>query len=68
MVINLAALAAGLNSEPQNIEYRISNVEGWDRIAKIFLNQTEYNHSMFDVGRSMFNVHQFLIRLNRPFF
>ena len=31
MVINLAALAAGLNSEPQNIEYRISNVEGWDR-------------------------------------
>ena len=28
----------------------------------LFLNQTEYIHSMFDVGRSMFDVHQFLFR------
>src|SRR5210317_1635345 len=46
-------------SEPQNIEYRISNDEGWNRFAKSFLNQTEYIHSTFDVGRSMFDVHQF---------
>jgi hypothetical protein len=30
--------------------------------------QTQYIHSTFDVGRSMFDVHQFLFRLNWPFF
>jgi hypothetical protein len=30
--------------------------------------QTEYIHSTFDVGRSMFDVHQFLFRSDRPFF
>jgi hypothetical protein len=54
-------LAAGRNSEPQNIE-------GWKRFAKSFLKQTEYIHSTFDVGRSMFGVHQFLFRFDRPFF
>jgi hypothetical protein len=47
---------------------RISNFEGWKRFAKSFLKQTEYIHSTFDVGRSMFDVHQFLFRLDRPFF
>jgi hypothetical protein len=28
--------------------------------------QTEYIHSTFDVGRSMFDVHQFLFRSNWP--
>ncbi len=28
--------------------------EGWKRFAKSFLIQTEYIHSTFDVGRSMF--------------
>jgi hypothetical protein len=54
-------LAAGRNSEPQNIE-------GWKRFAKSFLKQTEYIHSTFDVGRSMFGVHQFLFRFDWPFF
>jgi len=58
-MINLAALAAGLNREPQNIE-------GWNCFAKSFLKQTEFIHSTFDVGRSMFDVHQFLFRLNLP--
>jgi hypothetical protein len=30
------------------------------RVAKSFLKQTEYIHSTFDVGRSMFDVHEFL--------
>ena len=38
------------------------------RVAKSFLKQTEYIYSTFDVGRSMFDVHQFLFRLDRPFF
>jgi hypothetical protein len=45
------------NIEPQN-------VEGWKRFAKSFLKQTEYIYSTFDVGRSMFDVHQFLFRLD----
>ena len=55
-------------SEPQNIECRISNDEGWNRFAQSFLKQTEYIHSTFDVGRSMFDVHQFLFRLDWPLF
>jgi hypothetical protein len=43
--------------------HRISNFEGWKRFAKSFLKQTEYIHSTFDVGRSMFDVHQFLFDL-----
>jgi hypothetical protein len=31
--------------------------EGWNRFAKSFLKQTEYIYSMFDVGRSKFDVH-----------
>jgi hypothetical protein len=34
----------------------------------LFLKQTEYIHSTFDVGRSMFDVHQFLFRFDQPFF
>ena len=30
--------------------------------------QTEYIHSTFDVGRSMFDVHQFLFRSDWPLF
>ena len=44
----------------------MTNDEGWNRFAKSFLKQTEYIHSTFDVGRSMFDVHQFLFRLDWP--
>jgi hypothetical protein len=45
-----------LKSEPQNIECRMSNVEGWIRFAQSFkIDRIPY--SMFDVGRSMFDVH-----------
>jgi hypothetical protein len=37
----------------------MSNVEGWNRLAHSFLKWTEIIPSPFDVGRSMFNVHQF---------
>jgi len=33
-----------------------------------FLKQTEFIHSMFDVGRSMFDVHQFNFRFDWPLF
>jgi len=39
-----------------------------ESLREIFLKQTEYIHSTFDVGRSMFDVHQFFFRLDRPFF
>jgi len=32
----------------------------------LFLKQTEYIYSMFDVGRSMFDVHHFLSRSDWP--
>ena len=58
-----------------NNEYRISK-DGIaraaqalaPRVAKSFFNQIGYIHSTFDVGRSMFDVHQFLFRFDRPFF
>jgi len=46
----------------------MTNEEGWNRFAKSFLKQTESIHSTFDVGRSMFDVHQFFFRLNWPLF
>jgi hypothetical protein len=36
LMIKLADSVAGLNSEPQNIEYRMSNFEGWKRCALSF--------------------------------
>jgi len=39
-----------------------------ESLREIFLKQTEYIYSMFDVGRSMFDVHQFLFRSDWPFF
>ncbi len=45
------------NSEPQNIECRMSNVEGWNRFAQSFFKIDRIHYSMFDVGRSMFDVH-----------
>jgi hypothetical protein len=33
-----------------------------ESLREIFLKQTEYIYSAFDVGRSMFDVHQFLFR------
>jgi hypothetical protein len=45
-------------------EYRISNVEGWNRYAHSFLKWTEFIYSTFDVGRSMFDVHEFHIWLD----
>jgi hypothetical protein len=43
-----------VKSEPQNIEYRISNVEVWNRYAQSLLKWTEFIYSTFDVERSMF--------------
>jgi hypothetical protein len=37
--------------------------EGWNLFAKSFLKQTEYIHSTFDVGHSMFDVHQLLFSI-----
>ncbi len=39
-----------------------------DSLREIILKQTEYIYSTFDVKRSMFDVHQFLFRFDRPFF
>ena len=61
-MIRLAASVAWIKQrtaacdELSRIEYRISNDEGWNRFAKSFFKQTEYIHSTFDVGRSMFDV------------
>jgi hypothetical protein len=47
---------------------RMSNDEGWNRFVKSFLKLAEYIHSTFDVGRSMFDVHKFLLRINWQLF
>jgi len=41
--------------------------EWWNRFAQSFLKWTEFIYSTFDVGRSMFDVHLFLFRFDRPF-
>jgi len=46
----------------------MSNDEGWNRFVKSFLKLAEYIHSTFDVGRSMFDVHKFLLRINWQLF
>ena len=51
------------DSAVSNIEYRISNFEGWKRCALSF-----YNRQNTFIRRSMFDVHQFLFRLDWPFF
>jgi len=38
----------------------MSNVEVWNRCAQSLLKRTESIHSMFNVGRWMFDVHGFL--------
>ena len=38
------------------------------RLRSVFFKKTEYIHSTFDVGRLMFEVHQFHSRLNRFIF
>ena len=52
------------NRRISNIECRMSNVEGWNRCAHSFLKWTEFIYSTFDVGRSMFDVHLFLLRFD----
>jgi len=39
-----------------------------ESLREIFFKMDRIHYSMFDVGRSMFDVHQFLSRFNRPFF
>ena len=69
-----------IKSEPQNIEYQISNVEGWNRsprrrrynpyepeAALDLFNYDRIHHSTLDVGRSLLDVHQFPFRFDRPF-
>ena len=48
------------NIEPQNIEF-----QKMGSLYEIFSKQTEYIHSTFDVGRSMFDVHLFLFQSDR---
>jgi len=38
------------------------------RLRSVFFKRTKHIHSTFDVGRSMFDVHQFLFRLNWQLF
>jgi hypothetical protein len=42
--------------------------EWWMSLRSVFFKQTEYIYSTFDVGRSMFDVYQFLFRSDWPFF
>jgi hypothetical protein len=61
LMIKPATLVAGRNSEPQNIEYRIS--KDGNASLNLFLNR----QNTF-IRRSMFDVHQFLFRLDWPLF
>jgi len=67
-MVKLAASMAWIKQRTE--EYRIllrrTSVEGrmMESLREIFFKQTEYIYSTFDVGRSMFDVHQFLFRLN----
>ena len=69
LVIRLAAAMAWI--EQRTAEYRITNNE-FRRIESLrsisLLKKIEYIPSTFDVGRWMFDVHQFLFRLDRLFF
>ena len=59
-----------------NDECRMSNdgiasgfASGYDPTGRsVFFKIDRIHYSMFDVGRSMFDVHQFLFRLDWPFF
>ena len=59
-MIRVPAKAAWIKQ--RTAEYRMANDEGYNRFGKSFLKQTQYIYSPFDVGRSMFDVHQFLTR------
>jgi len=52
-----------VKSEPQNIECRMSNVEcrSVESLRSVIIKWTIFIYSTFDVGCSMFDVHQFLI-------
>ena len=47
----------GLNSEPQNIEYRTAECRRVESLCSVFFKIDRIHYSMFDVGRSMFDVH-----------
>jgi hypothetical protein len=53
-----------LKANRRTAEYRISNVEGWIRFAQAFLKIDRIHYSMFDVGRSMFDVRCSLVSLS----
>jgi len=53
-LIKLAALAAGLNSEPQN-------VEGWNRFTQSFFKWTEYITSTFIIHYWIFDIRFFRV-------
>jgi hypothetical protein len=70
-MIKLAALAAGDWAEQRTAEYRISNrriTKGGIALLSLFYKIDRIHYSMLDVQCSMFDVHQFLFRLDRPFF
>ena len=47
-------------SEPQNIECRMSNVEGWFRFAQSFFYKIDRIHS-FDIRHSLFDIRFFKV-------
>ncbi len=53
-----------VKSEPQNIEYRTAEFRSVESLRSVFYKKDRIHYSMFDVGRSMFNVH-LLIKLAR---
>jgi hypothetical protein len=55
-----ASVKLQLKANRRTAEYRISNVEVWNRCAQSLLKWTEFIDSTFDVGRSMFDVHLFI--------
>jgi hypothetical protein len=59
LIINLAALATGRNSEPQNIEYRTAEFRRMESLCSGFfkidrIHYFDIRHSLFDIRYSLF--------------
>jgi len=61
-MITLAALAAGLNSEPQNNEYRTAEFRRMVSLRSVFF-KIDGIHS-FDIRHSLFNIRYSLFRVS----
>ncbi len=61
-------LLAGISEKPHKVkkrtaEYRMPNVEGWNRFAHSFFKQIEYIPSTFDIHYSKFEIRFFKVSL-----